>query len=417
MRGQPPTEVTIDGFTIESASTLDRGAPLSSDELAAEVKGYLEEGGLAEKEPTLEVDPELTPADTPAAADRDDAGRFAKPAPAADPAPAAPAEPAKPKKGDRIGELQADIHHHTREKHRIVSEAEAEQNRLNQLRAERLAEERLAEQRRTGKPAAEDSAAAAAAAAPAAADDPMPDWEADDEAGLSFTQHQKKLTAWISRDVARRTEAAVAQAMGKVDARTAEEREAAETERVTQAIDTRHRTNLDRLHAEKPDFAQLIADEKFAQMPRTAFVTTLIKLHDKGPDVLYALAKNPDIGYSFADLPLSEPMKEAFRECDDPVALVTALANNREEAQRIAHLGRGAALRAMLVLETTQGTGAKTGPPTPGGKTATPPLPARVGGARSVAGPKPIDQLSTDSDEDVSEYIARMNKEEGIPAP
>ncbi len=410
MSGQAPSEVIIDGFVIESGSTLDRGAPLSADHIRSEVREYLTEG-LAEPEPTIEVDPSLTPAgQTPAVSDAERAADRAAAKANADainrgedpPAPTAP----KDKKQLRVDELQGQVSHYTREKHAAAAEAEQEQKRLNQLRAERLAEEQLATQRRTGA-----AATPAPAAAAPAADDLMPDWEGYDEAGKSFKEFQKDQAAWISRDVARRTEAAVAAVMSTVDQRSAD----AEQAKVEEAIDQRHSRNLKQLHTEKPDFSDLIAADEFRQMPRNAFLTALIKLHDKGPDVLYALAKDTSIGYSFVDLNLSPAMQAAFRVCDDPVALVTHLANNRGEAQRIANLDYDSALRAMYAIET-QGSGAKTGTPAgPGAKTATPPLPARVGGARSVAGPKPLDQLSPDSEEDVSSYINRMNAEEGLP--
>ena len=429
MSGQAPTAIEFDGYVIESGSTLDRGAPLDPATLKAEVSGYLSEGGLAEKVPELEVDPALVPAEDkpgseparPSESERQEDMRTARETAdriARGEDPEAPPAKVDPKKL-RVDELQGQVSHYTREKHRLISEAQIEQERLNQLRADRQAEEQLAAQRRTGKA---DPAAAAAAALPAADDDPMPDWGKYDDEGKTFTEYQKDQLAWISRDVDRRTAAAVAKAVEgldtRVDKRTAEQREAEETDRVERAIDDRHRGNLDKLHKDHPDFKDLIAGDEFRKMPRTAFMTTLIKLHDKGPDVLLALAQDPALGYSFADLDrdghISPAMYEAFRECDDPVRLVTALANNRGEAQRIANLGHGAALRAMYALET-QGDGAKTATPSgPGSKTATPPLPGRVGGARSVAGPKPLDQLSTDSEDDVASWVERMNREEGI---
>lgn len=405
---EPTTPATseLDGIVIESSSEFNGG--MTSDQL-----GTL----MREVSADLEADQTDRNEETPAAGK----DRPAPPADEGTPPPAkadakadAPKERAHPLK-ERHDELRAQIHSATRDKHRVLGDVQAAQERLNQLRAESAVEERRLADLRAGKPAAA-TPAAASTAEPAPADDPMPVWDGDggyDDQGKTWGEFQKDHAAWIQRDVERRAKAIVEAALKTRDQATTEDRARSEEEAAFLATDERHKRNVEQLIKDKPDFLELAKSDDFTQMPRTPMMTALIKLHDQGPDLLYHLAANPHVGYAFADLQLSRPMLDVLKESDALVDLVGWMADNRQEVERIASLSPSAQQKALFKVEfDLQQSGANKGSPGAAPRsTPKPPLPAKVGGSRTVAASRPIEELTTD---DVEDYVRRMNAEHGL---
>lgn len=327
-------------------------------------------------------------------------------APDADAAPPASDDP-KPKKpsGMRIrhDELQARVHAATREVNQLREETAAEQRRLDALRTER---QRL-ERGEQPPPADPKAATTTPPASTVPDDDPEPDWDTYQDQGKSFKEFNRDNAAWIKRQTLRDVEAAQAQRAEQDKARTQDEQDQRH-----QAMATQRVREMFQALSEDPAVAEALQSETFLEMPRTPFMSALIKLHEKGAEVLKHLALNPDDGYAFAALPpLTEPVMQAFRETADPVRLLAALANNEPEARRIATLSPYQAMKALAALESSapdakSGTSAAA-PRQPKAS----PLPATLGSTHSVATRRPLHELGTD---DIDEYYARTQAGESV---
>lgn len=313
--------------------------------------------------------------------------------------------PKKPGKMQvRHDELQARVHALTRDRLALSGQIEAEQRRLDELKAQ-------ADALAAGKaPAPADGVKAPASAVPA--DDQKPTWRAFEDAGKTFDEYEEARDAWQQRQHQRDIEAAIAKTQAKLDAdRKAQADAAAQTDAHARSVAT-VQSHVQALSAEDPDIAAALQTDDFLDMPRTPFLSALLTLHPAGKDVMRHLALNPADGYAFADLgPLSAPMMEAFKATQDPVKLLAALANNPSKAQQIRQMGDYAAMRALIALETSA-PDAKTGSSgaAPRQPSATP-LPAKVGGSRTVATQRPLHELTTD---DIDEFARRVNAGEDV---
>lgn len=330
--------------------------------------------------------------------------------------PPKPAEPEsadeKPKKGTarwRHDELQARIHASTRELHEVRGQLQAEERRLAELRAQ-------AESLSRGVPA-KPSDGAAPPAIPAPADDQAPQWDGKDgyeEQGKSFSQFMADHAEWTKRQAIREVKAEqerIAAEQSERESKTRTEEQDRQAEEVARA---RVRDIIQTLNQE-PEVAAALQDPEFLDMPQTPFMGALVKLHAKGPDVLRHLAMNPADGYAFANLEMTPPIMEAFRGTDDPVRLLSALANNIPEAQRIARLSPYQAIKALAALEGSPSPGAKSGTPAPTTRQPLPsPLPAKVG-ARSAATVSPLSDLASNTDH-ADEYFRRRMAGEDVTA-
>ncbi len=404
------SSANIDGFEFESSSTMTPGQ--TSEQLADQVRSIMQEAGAIEVPPDMVTgDPESDA--PPAPAD--------PPTPEADPADAPPVEtkPADPpteasKPKGRVAELRARIAAATREKHEAENERAA-------IRAE-LDRERQELERIRAEKAALASPPAAPATPPAApkpddttpASDPMPSWATYQEQDKDWASYERDLAAWNERRDAR-IEAKIAEAAATREkaARAAEdERRHAQMEAET---DRRHQERVKKLFESDTEFAALAESPDFRDMPLSPFMKAVVKLHDRGPDVMKHLAKHPEDGYALHLVEWSRPMMDAVRTADNPVHLLSYLANNEGEAKRIARLSPAAQLRALVSIDLQQQQpGAKNGSPAAAEPVASPPLPARVGGTRSVAAARDVSELTT-SDDDALEYVRRMNQAEGLP--
>lgn len=386
----------VGDFRIESSSSPDHATGHSLEETAkAVITGY--EARAKGEEPPPAPAPVETKAE-PVVGD-DDALPDDDKAPGATPA----------KKGSlrwRHDELRSRVHAATREFHEVSG-------RLSATHAEiAAAEKRLADLK------AEQAKLAAPAptpAAPAADADPQPEWDGDngyETQGKSFTQFQKDHAAWLKRQITTEIKGELTAAQQKAadeakaaaDAAAANNHEAAATERV--------RTIVADLNKD-PEVATALQSEEFLEMPRTPFMSALIRVHPDGAQVLRHLATNPADGYAFASLTMTTPIMEAFKATDDPVRLLHALANNLPEAQRIAQLSDYQAMKALVALETSS-PGAKSGTPAeiPRQPVATP-LPAKLGG-RSAAHVSSLVDLAQSTD-NFEEYARRRLAGEELP--
>ena len=314
--------------------------------------------------------------------------------PAAEPAVAAPAaEPAagepKPKGERRLDAIQQRIAEATRRKHEADAAVADAERRLRELEA------RLA-------PADPAAAAPATPATPApAAADPKPRWTGDkgyEAQGKTYADFEDDLEAWEGRAEQRRT-GALTESLTETQKAEREKAEQADRDRY---FDQRHAQRLEKLRTD-PEVAAALTSKEFEDMPATPFMTTLVKLHDKGAEVMRHFALNPAEGYEFSNLTLSREIKEAFRDSENPVGLISALVNDPEEAARIATLSGNRAHKALWALEQPTAD-AKAAPlPTAPRQLATP-LPGKVQASRSVATKRPLTELSTD---DFDEFLAR----------
>ena len=369
--------VESDGFRVES-----RSQGHSDEGLKATMREFLE------SEKKAAPDAKVTPA----------AQAEASPAPADETKPAADAPKTKVER--RLDAIQQRIAEATKRAHAAESAALAAEERARTAEVMR----RASEGQKTEPAPAEPSKAVAAPA-----DDPRPRWSGDkgyEAQGKTFEQFEDDTEQWEARAEARRATALSQTTERLTDAQKAE-REAAEQAERERFFDQRHRERHQALIAD-PEVAAAFESAEFQEMPATPFMTTLVKLHDKGGEVMKHFALNPAEGYTFSNLPLSREIKEAFRDSENPVGLISALVNDPEEAGRIANLSGTRAHRALWALE--HGSGGAQGAPSPAvPRQLATPLPGKVQASRSVAKTKPTTELSTD---DFDEFIRR--EEAGI---
>lgn len=328
--------------------------------------------------------------------------------PPADPAADDQPDTKPPKKGSaryRFEELQGRIKQSTREIHGLRAEREREEARLAELRKEREALE--------ARPPAATTPRAEAAPPPAATDDPKPTWKQFEDEGKSFDDFIEADRAWVKREAKR-------EILAELDAREAKAREARQADeaktqeaRADEAARARVRNIVQELNTD-PAVADALRSDDFLEMPQTPFMGALVKLHAKGPDVLRHLALNPADGYAFARLEMTPQIMQAFRETDDPVRLLSVLANHEDEAQRIARLSPYQAMKALAALEDSS-TDAKSGTSAATPRQPQPrPLPAKVGSRPAATVPSLADLAG--STDHADEYFRRRMAGEDVTA-
>lgn len=364
--------VEADGFRVESMSLGN-----SDEGLKATMREFLESEQASTPAATAQPTAEPTAADA-----------AAKPA----------ADEPKPNKAERrLDAIQQRIAEATKRKHEAESAVADAERRLRDIEA------RLT-------PADPAAAAAAAPATPAtptptpAAADPKPRWTGEkgyEAQGKTYAEFEDDLEAWDARAEQRRISEIQKTTETLTEAQKTEREKAEQVDR-DRYFDQRHRQRLESLRAE-PEIAAALASQEFQEMPATPFMTTLVKLHDQGAEVMKHFALNPAEGYEFSNLELSREMKEAFRDSENPVGLISALVNNPEEAARIATLSGTRAHKALWALEQPT-TVAKAAPTSPAPRQLATPLPGKVQASRSVATARPITELTTD---DFDEFLAR----------
>lgn len=403
----------VGDFRIESSSSADHATGHSLedtaknviDSYAARAKG--EETPVAESDPTPVAAVQAVPDNEPGG-DEDGEDK----APGATP----------PKKGSlrwRHDELRSRVHAATREFHEVNGQLGATRGEIA------AAETRLAELKTEAETLAKGKTLAPAVTAAPATDDPMPEWEGEngyDKAGKSFTEYERDREKWMTRNISAKIKDEIRSEL------TAEQQQRAEAEKATRASADREAETrrFDAMSAERvkamvdelnndPEVATALQNDEFLDMPRPPFMSALLTAHAQRADVLRHLAMNPADGYAFASLEMTQPIMEAFKSTDDPVRLLSALANNIPEAQRIARYESPYyAMKALAALELSS-EGAKSGTPseTPRQPVATP-LPAKLGG-RSAAHVSSLADIASSTDH-FDEYARRRLAGEDVSA-
>lgn len=366
--------VESDGFRIESRSTGH-----SDEGLKATMREFLESEKKSVPEATAKT-AEATAVEASGATDPEPTHSTA----------AAP----KTKVERRLDAIQQRIAEATKRAHAAESAALAAEARA-----------RAAEVGRAAVDAGAKTDPAPATPAPAeAVADPRPRWSGEkgyEAQGKTFEEFEDDTEQWEARAESRRL-AALSQTTERLTEAQKAEREAAEQADRERYFEQRHRERHQKLITD-PEVAAAFESPEFQEMPATPFMTTLVKLHDKGGEVMKHFALNPAEGYAFSNLSLSREIKEAFRDSENPVGLISALVNDPEEAGRIAQLSGTRAHRALWSLE--HGSGGAQGAPSPAvPRQLATPLPGKVQASRSVAKTKPTTELSTD---DFEEFIRR----------
>lgn len=396
----------VGDFRIESSSSADHATGHSLedtaknviDSYAARAKG--EEPPVAESDSTPVAAVQAVPDNEPGGDEDGD-----------DKAPGATA----PKKGSlrwRHDELRSRVHAATREFHEVTGQLGATRGEIA------AAEKRLAALRAEQETVLKGTPAAPIAA-PAEAD-VQPEWDGDagyDKQGKSFTEFSKDNTAWIKRQIAAELRTEMTAEQQQRDTAATAAREIADREAEAQRFDAmgqeRVRAIIADLHKD-PEVAAALKSDYFLDIPTPPFLEGMMKLHDKGSDIIRHIALNPDEGVAFVGLKLTVPIMDALKENDDPVRLLSALANNVPEAQRIARLSPYNAMKALAALELSS-EGAKSGTPsgTPRQPVATP-LPAKLGG-RSAAHVSSLADIASNTDH-FDEYARRRLAGEDVSA-
>jgi hypothetical protein len=367
---RPVSSASVDGWDAESSSAEQP----SSDELAARLRDEPVKEERAEAKADVDDDLDDTPdRETP------------------------PAEGEAPKKkrltaAERKAVLQAEFNAITRQREDARRAFEAEEREREQKRAART---------EPAKPAADKVPDTPAEAAKLEVADGQPDWDQYEEAGKTFSEYQKDLRKFFREEAVREARLA---AKSEVTSLLATNREQDLANREAAAEDARR----DAAVAKYPDWAEKIA-ENLSDVEQTPFMTTVVRRHPAGMDLLYQLAENPAEAKILATLPMTRPMMDVVKESPDPAPILLYFARHPEEHDRIAHLDPPRQLLALGRLSATLSPdeGAKTGSPSPAPPVTSAKPPIRpVGATRSTGGSK-------DDSDDVEfgpEYVRRENE-------
>lgn len=340
----PTTPVVVEenGWTVESSSVANGG------QTADQIRDVLR-SGLTLPDAPPDADGQAPAPDTPptstAVAAEPETGTVAA---AADPqgedtgtvdatadatADADPTDKGKKKTpaGQRIKELQAQLHAATRETRE----------------AERLAADRRRELEALDR-AAEQRRAALAEGQPAK--DAEPTWAAYEEAGKSWDEYQKAFTTWMRADLAR-----------EQNERIAEARRIADEE----AKDRAHDARIRQVELQHPDFEEKVL-ANLKDVPHTQFMQDVVHEHPAGAKVLLAMAEDRATALILSDITkrATNPIMHVVRELEDPIPLLKYFASNVKEFDRLTHM-QGASALVALGQVVARLDGANKGSPSP----------------------------------------------------
>ena len=365
---RPVSSASVDGWDVESSSADQP----SSEQLAARLRDEPDppkaEAAAAETDDDLDDAPDR---ETPAG------------------------EPEHPKKkkltaSERKAVLQAEFNAITRQREDARRAFEAEEADRERKRYARPAPEKADEK-------VPDSPAEAAKLDLA---EGQPDWDEYEARGETFSKYQKDLSAFYKaesvKEARREATSVVTSLLSK-----AKEQDLAAAEEARE--ESRRQSAIQKY----PDWEEKIA-ANLADVPQTPFMTTVVRRHEAGMELLYQLAEHPAEAKILATLPMTRPIIDAVREAPDPAPLLLYFARNPEEHSRIAHLDPPRQLLALgrLVAHLSD-EGAKNGSPspTPPVTSARPPI-RPVGATRSAGGARGDD----DDIEFGPEYVRRQNE-------
>jgi hypothetical protein len=232
----------------------------------------------------------------------------------------------KSRREKRRQSIQDEIDELTKTRSAMRREFEADQARLAAVRQEALA---LSAKSETPAATAEDP-------------EPNPD---------QFDTYEKYVRAagrWEARQESRRLQAEVDKKL-EGDRKS---RENAALERGRQDIIAQHNARMVAARTAHPDYDAAIAANEDLRVPPALYEA--IPFSPVGAEVMYHLAKNPDVADALLDLPISAPMRDAIMDSTATLApkLLSYLAEHPDECKRIASTpDPRAQLRAMGRLE------------------------------------------------------------------
>lgn len=343
-----------DGFT--SASTTTSEADLRTQMGPSEAKDP-----DAATEDADGPSPRQDPKEQSGAADPQTDDDLADPKPKAAPAP--------PKKGSpegRVAEIRAQINAATREKHTVLGETAAAKAERASIQAEIDAAKKELETLKAGKPA--EKPAEAAADKPAEGGAPEPQEDDFDDFRTFLTAHSK-WTRDEAKRVAEETIKAGKQQAEETDKQTRERVEREERERQQAAIVDAHTKRIQKFSEENPNFVEVMK--------------------------------------AAGDLPTNNAIDQHILHSEDGPALMQYLAENPEEAERLAPLGWGPTLVELgKIVATKLGTANTGSVPQRQSVTRTKPPISPVRGSAAVADDDASDDLD---DLPIDQYVETMN--------
>jgi hypothetical protein len=290
----------------------------------------------------------------------------------ADPKAKAAPVPPTPKKGSpegRVAEIRAQINAATREKHTVLGETAAAKAERAAIQAEIDAAKKELETLKAGKPA--EKPAEAAAEKPAEGGNPEPQEDDFDDFRQFLTAHSK-WTRDEAKRVAEETIKAGKQQAEETDKQTRERVEREERERQQAAVVDAHTKRIQKFSEENPNFVEVM---------KTA-----------------------------GDLPTNNAIDQHILHSEDGPALMQYLAENPEEAERLAPLGWGPTLVELgKIVATKLGTANTGSVPQRQSVTRTKPPISPVRGSAAVADDDASDDLD---DLPIDQYVEKKNAQE-----
>lgn len=239
-----------------------------------------------------------------------------------------------------------------------------------------------------------------AEAAPAA-DDPEPTPEQFD----TYEKYVRAAGRWEARQEARRVQQEIDRKLA--DERAVRERDA--SDRSQRAVLAEHHARVAAARAAHQDYDKVIAAQSDLRVPQPLYEA--IPFSPVGAEVMYHLAKNPDVADALMESPISAPMRDAIMDSTATLApkLLSFLASNPDECMRLASLPPRAALKEMGKLEARLDV-ATSGPTLAAAPVTKAPKPIKPVGSSATATTVSLRDLATQ--DRGREFIERRDREE-----
>lgn len=246
------------------------------------------------------------------------------------------------------------------------------------------------------------------AEAPAVPEKPV--WKAFDEAGKSWDEFLEAREAYDDAKLARRTwelEQNVSSRVERIERSLQDQKRLAADERVATTFVAR-RDEFKRTHPDYDEVIDVLDAPEFSSEHGT-FLHDVATLHDRGPEILYELAKRPDEAAVLVSYPWTQTMFDAVMASTNPSAMLLHFASHEAEFDKIVQMPPPKALLALGALEVrlstpvaSRASGSRTA-----GPVSTAPAPIRpTGGTRGTA-PPPTSPYEAEFG---PEYVSGVNK-------
>lgn len=282
----------------------------------------------------------------------------------------------KERSKDRVARIRGEIAAATKAKHEAAGTSTA--------RTEVKAEEKTAAKADAEKPK-------------------KPVWADFEAAGKTFEEFQDARDEFVRAEL---------RAELKADAeKTAEDKiKADREERAAQERQQQYRERLEATKAKLPDFDAVIA-EGLKDVPAAPFFDAMVKRHSHGPEIAYALAKDPDLAFEVSNMEPPRFVFDLIRATESAEMAVAVLAHLTDNPAVYEDICRSHPIQAAKKISRIEAgfERAHDGSRSARGISKASPPTRPIGGTRSAAtsrGP-----ASADS-EDILDYIKRENRNE-----